>query len=227
MKKNKFIVLEGTDGSGKTTQFNLLIQKLKNLKIKFKTFDFPQYEKGSSYFVREYLNGKYGNWNEVGPYKTSIFYALDRFDVSPQIKEWLKQGNLVLSNRYVASNLGHQGAKINSKKERQKFFNWVLSFEHKILGIPKPSLNIILHLPAEIAQKLVDKKGSREYVGGVKRDIHEADLKYLKRAEKVYLELKKLYPKDFKLVECFQNGKILSPDEIHEKVWKIVKNLIK
>lgn len=226
-KRYKFIVFEGTDGSGKTTQFNLLIQKLKNLKIKFKTFDFPQYSKESSYFIREYLNGKYGNWNEVDPYKTSIFYALDRFDVSRQIKEWLNQGYLILSNRYVASNLGHQGAKIKSKKERQKFFNWVLNFEHNILDIPKPNLNIILHMPAEIAQKLVDKKGSREYVGGTKRDIHEADLKYLKQAEKVYLELNELYPKDFKLIECFENNKILTPEEIHQKIWKVFENLVK
>ncbi|MGB9609134.1 MAG: dTMP kinase, partial [Minisyncoccia bacterium] len=162
-----------------------------------------------------------------GPYKTSIFYALDRFDVSKKIKEWLESGYLIVSNRYVASNLGHQGAKIASKSERKKFFNWVLNFEHNILNIPRPNLNIILHLPAKIAQKLVSQKGKREYLLGAKKDIHEADLKYLKQAEKVYLELQKLYPKEFKLVECFLNDKILTPEEIHQKIWQILKNLIK
>lgn len=221
--KGKLIVLEGTDGSGKTTQFNLLIKKLKQNKIKFKTFDFPQYNSESSYFIRQYLNGKYGSWRDVGPYKTSIFYALDRFDVGQKIKNLLTQGYFILSNRYTASNLAHQGAKIKNKKERLKFFEWVLNFEHTLLGIPQPDLNIILHMPAIIAQKLVDKKGKREYIGGIKRDIHEADLRYLKYAERTYLELHNLYPKKFKLIECFKN-KILSPEEIHRNIWSIIKN---
>jgi dTMP kinase len=224
--KGKFIVIEGIDGSGKTTQFNLLVKKLKKYKIKIKTFDFPQYEKLSSYFIREYLNGKYGSWKEVGPYRASIFYALDRFDVGMQIKKWIKKGFVIISNRYTASNLGHQGAKIQDKKTRQNFFKWLIDFEHNLLQIPKPDINIILYLKASIAQKLIEKKGRREYIGGAKKDIHEADLAYLKYAEKTYLELEKFYPKDFKLVECFKN-KLLTPEEIHQKVWKIVKNLLK
>jgi len=224
--KGKFIVIEGIDGSGKTTQFNLLIKKLEQYKVKIKTFDFPQYEKPSSYFICEYLNGKYGSWKEVGPYKASIFYALDRFDVGMQIKKWIEEGFVIVSNRYTASNLGHQGAKIKDKKSRQNFFKWLIDFEHNLLQIPKPDINIILYLKASIAQKLIEQKGKREYIGGVKKDIHEADLAYLKYAEKTYLELVKSYPKDFKLVECFEN-KLLTPEEIHQKVWQIVKNLLK
>lgn len=224
--KGKLIILEGTDGSGKTTQLNLLINKLKKENIKFKTFDFPQYSKESSYFIKKYLNGEYGNWNDVGPYKTSIFYALDRFDVGNQIKNWLNDGYLIISNRYTASNLSHQGSKIKSKISRHKFFEWILNFEYNILNIPKPDLNLVLYMSAEIAQKLVDKKGSREYIGGIKRDIHEADLKYLKNTEKIYLELVKLYPKSFKKIDCFINNKILSPEEINQKIWNILKNFI-
>jgi dTMP kinase len=224
--KGKFIVIEGIDGSGKTTQFNLLIKKLEQYKVKIKTFDFPQYEKSSSYFIREYLNGKYGSWKEVGPYKASIFYALDRFDVGMQIKKWIEEGFVIVSNRYTASNLGHQGAKIKDKKLRQNFFKWLIDFEHNLLQIPKPNINIILYLKASIAFKLVEQKGKREYIEGVKKDIHEADLAYLKYAEKTYLELVKSYPKDFKLVECFEN-KLLTLEEIHQKVWQIVKNLLK
>ncbi|MCX7589422.1 MAG: hypothetical protein N2Z85_00575 [Patescibacteria group bacterium] len=226
-KKGKLIILEGTDGSGKTTQLNLLVKKLKQKSIKFKTFDFPQYNKESSYFIKKYLNGEYGTWKEVGPYKTSIFYALDRFDVGQEIKNWLNQGYLVISNRYTASNLAHQGSKIKSIISRKKFFNWVLNFEHNILEIPRPNLNIVLYMPAEIAQKLVDQKGDREYLKRVKRDIHEADLKYLKNTEKVYLDLIKLYPLDFKKIDCFLNNKILSPEEINQKIWKILEKFIK
>lgn len=226
-QKGKLIILEGTDGSGKTTQLNLLIKKLKAKNIKFKTFDFPQYHKESSYYIKKYLNGEYGNWNEVNPYKTSVFYALDRFDVGGDIKKWLKQGYLVISNRYTASNLAHQGCKIKSKKIRKKFWEWVLNFEHHILEIPRPDLNLILYVPAEISQKLVNQKGKREYLKGLKKDIHEKDLKYLKQAEKVYLELIKLYPHDFKKINCVNQFQILTPEEIHQKIWNILEKFIK
>lgn len=230
MKKNpysgKFIVLEGTDGSGKTAQFKKLVARLKTKGFEVATVDFPQYASSSSYFVREYLNGRYGGWKEVGPYKASVFYALDRFDVSRKIKKWLEMGKIVVANRYVASNMGHQGAKISERPKRIKFLKWLDEFEHEILEVPHPTLTVVLHVPAEIAQALVDKKGAREYIGGVKRDIHEADLKHLKQAEQVYLEITKLFPKDFRLIECVKNGKLLTIEEIHERVWKIVTKIL-
>ncbi len=224
--KGIFIIIEGTDGSGKTEQFKKLITKLKAHNFKIATFDFPQYEKPSSYFVKEYLNGRYGSWEEVGPYKASIFYALDRFSADKEIKKELKRGKIVISNRYVASNMGHQGSKIKSKKERIKLYKWLDELEFEILGIPRPMLNIVLHVPAKIAQKLVDKKDEREYLKGTKRDIHEDDIEHLKQAEQSYLEIVKLFPKDFCLVECVENGKLLSIEEIHEKVWEIVKQIL-
>lgn len=230
MKKNpykgKFVVIEGTDGSGKTEQFKKLIEKLKFCNFKVATFDFPQYGKPCAYFVEQYLNGKYGSWEEVGPYKASMFYALDRFEASKEIKKELQTGKIVISNRYVASNMGHQGSKINSKAERIKLYKWLDEFEFEILEIPRPALNIVLHIPAEIAQKLVDKKGQREYLKGAKRDIHEADIKHLKRAEQAYLEIVKLFPKDFCLVECVENGRLLSIEEIHEKIRQIIKRVL-
>lgn len=225
-KKGIFIVIEGTDGSGKTEQFKKLIVKLKAHDFKIATFDFPQYEKPSSHFVKEYLNGKYGDWKEVGPYKASIFYALDRFGAGKEIEKELKTGKIVISNRYVASNMGHQGSKIKSKKERIKLYKWLGELEFEILGIPRPMLNIVLHVPAKTAQKLVDKKDKREYLKGAKRDIHEDDIEHLKQAEQAYLEIVKLFPKDFYLVECVESGKLLSIEEIHEKVWKIVKQVL-
>src|SRR2546423_12717689 len=127
-QKGKFIVLEGTDGSGKTTQFKKLIDRLEK-EHEVTTFDFPQYAKPSSYFVKEYLNGRYGTLAEVGPYRASIFYALDRFDVGREISKWLKEDKIIVSNRYVSSNMGHQGAKIKDIKERKEYFKWIDQFE--------------------------------------------------------------------------------------------------
>ncbi|MDD5626211.1 MAG: hypothetical protein PHG83_03530 [Patescibacteria group bacterium] len=221
-KKGLFIVLEGTDGSGKSEQFNRLLKRLKKLGHNIKTVDFPQYGKSSAYFVEKYLTGEYGGWKEVGPYKASLFYALDRFDISAQIKKWLKQGNIILANRYVASNLGHQGVKIKNKNTRHNFFKWINDLEYGILGIPRPDINFFLHVPAKVAYKLVAKKGAREYLHGKKRDIHEQDIKHLQQAEKNYLEIVKFFPKDFLLIECASNNKLLSREEIEEKIWKAV-----
>lgn len=224
--KGKLIVIEGTDGSGKTEQFKRLVERLKTEGFDVATFDFPQYEKPCSYFVKEYLNGKYGSWEEVGPYRASIFYALDRFGVSQEMKKELETGKIVISNRYTASNMGHQGSKIKDKKQRTKLYKWLDELECKILGIPRPDLNIILHMPAETAQKLVDKKGEREYLKGAKRDIHEADINHLKLAEQAYLEIVKIFPKDFCLIECVENKRLLSVEEIHKKIWQIIKKYL-
>lgn len=225
--KGKFIVIEGTDGSGKTEQFKRLLKRLRNQGYTVKTVDFPQHGKPSAYFVKQYLNGKYGTWKQVGPYKACIFYALDRYEIAANIKKWLAQGNIVLANRYVASNLGHQGVKIKNKLSRERFFQWNNNLEYKVLNIPKPDINLFLHMPARIAYELVGRKGAREYLGSKKRDIHEQDINHLKIAEKVYLEIVKLFPKDFKTIECAFKGKLLSIDEISEKVWEKVKRFLK
>ena len=235
-KKGFFIVLEGTDGSGKTEQFKRRLKRIKKQGLQCRILDFPRYGQPSAYFVENYLKGKYGQWQQVDPYQASLFYALDRFEVSLKIKKWLAQGNIILSNRYIASNLGHQGAKISAKgaapaggqgsaaggknrKDRKKFFLWVNNLEYKILQIPKPNLNIFLHLPAEIAFELIKK---REKEVAKKRDIHE-NLDHLRKAEKTYLEVVKLFSKDFMIVECSQQKKILSREEIEEKIWAIVR----
>lgn len=226
MEKGKFIVLEGVDGSGKTEQFKILRKMLEKNGQKVQTFDFPQYGKPSSFFVEQYLNGNYGGWKEVGPYKASLFYALDRFDIALKIKQWLAEGFFVLSNRYVASNMGHQGAKISSEAERKKFIKWVHNLEFNILRIPKPDINFFLHVPSKIAYELTGRKGEREYLKGKKRDIHEADIKHLKAAEKSYLTAIKMFPNDFVKIECVKNGKLLTIQEISDLIWKEAVKLI-
>ena len=219
-------MIEGTDGSGKTIQFRRLIRKLKKNGFRVSAFDFLQYKKPSSYFVREYLNGRYGGWREVGPKRASLFYALDRFDAARRIQSELEAGHVVVANRYIGSNLAHQGSKMTNRKERRAFFKWVYELEYGMLGIPRPDRNLVLRVPAHVAQALVDKKGTREYIAGKKRDIHEEDIKHLKRAEEAYGEIVGSFPKDFMFVECMEKGKLLSPERVHERVWKIVKGIV-
>lgn len=223
-QRGKFIVIDGTDGSGKATQTELLVSELKVAGYEVEMVDFPQYGTKSAGLIEEYLNGKYG---QVSPQAASIFYAIDRFDASFKIRQWLEGGKIVISNRYVTANAGHQGGKISDQIDRMKFFRWLDNLEYGIFAIPKPDLNIILHVPAEMAQKLVDKKSAdvRKYANGKKRDLHEADLKHLKNAEKVYMEIAKLFP-NTKLVECTMNGKLLLPNEVHNKVWDLVRRIV-
>ncbi len=227
MKKGKFIAIEGIDGSGKGEQFKLLLRRLKREGFRVATFDFPQYGKPSAFFVEQYLNGRYGGWREVGPYKASVFYALDRFDVGPKIKKWIDEGRVVISNRYVPSNMGHQGAKIDDAQKRKDYLRWVRDFEYGVMGIPKPNTSLILHVPAETAYTLISRKRSRGYLKGKRRDIHEKDRSHLRRAEETYLEMAKLFPRDFRVVRCAPNKKLLTIEEVHEKVWKEVQKVLK
>ena len=220
-----FIVIEGIDGSGKGTQTDLLVNRLRETRVPFETISFPQYGKKSAGPVEEYLNGVYGTAEQVSPYQTSILFAVDRFDASSQIAKWLSEGKVVISNRYVGSNLGHQGGKISDPVERTKFFEWALELEYALFKIPQPDCNIILNLPPEQAQLLVDKKDSRNYLHGKKRDIHEDDLHHLQNAASVYEELAKKMPRTH-IISCVEDGILLSPQAIHEKIWHVVKTLI-
>ncbi len=223
--KGLFIMIEGTDGSGKGLQTDLLLEKIKSEGHEVEQISFPQYGEPSAFLVEQYLNGKYGSAEEVGPYKASILYATDRFAAAPKIKQWLEEGKIVIANRYVASNMGHQGGKIKNTEERQKYFDWNYNLEYKILEIPKPNVNLILHVTPEISQQLVDKKEEREYLKGKKRDIHEDDLNHLADAEQAYVEIAKTYP-EFKLIECVKNDQILPPEEIHGIIWEEIKLIL-
>lgn len=225
MKKGKFIVIDGTDGSGKATQTQLLVKRLKKEGRAVKIFDFPQYGQKSAGLAEEYLNGKYGDAKSVGPYRASIFYACDRYDASFKIRKYLSEGKIVVSNRYVTANMGHQGGKIQDAKKRKKYFDWLYELEYGIFEIPKPDLNIILHVDAAVAQKLVDGKGQRNYTKK-KRDLHEKDLKHLRDAERVYLEIAKTM-KNFKLISCTQDKCIMDKNVIGKLIWSEIKKIIK
>lgn len=224
--KGSLIVIEGTDGSGKTAQTKLLVEKLKSRGFSVTTFEFPRYNEPSSYFVTEYLNGRYGGVNDVSPKAAAMFFALDRFGAKADIAAALDDNKIVIINRYVASNMAHQAAKISAPVARTEFYKWVGQLEFNTLNIPRPNLNLILHVPAGIAQKLVDKKSKRDYITNGKRDIHEDDLDHLEKAEQAYLELAQQFPQFFDLVECTKNGKLASIEEVSGILWqKIAKKL--
>jgi dTMP kinase len=231
MKRGKFFVFEGIDGSGKSTQTKLLAEFLKNNGYKVEKIDFPQHGERSSALVDDYLNGKYGTADEVGPYAASIFFAIDRYDASFKIKKWLKEGKIVISDRYVISNLGHQGGKlIKNRKEWKKYVNWLYNLEYGIFKIPKPDYTFILKTSPEFSLKLANKISDKEkqnkrkaYLGSSKKqDIHEKDKSHLKNALESYLKVAKEFPKDFKVIECLEKGELLSPEIINKKVIKLI-----
>jgi len=217
-----FVVLEGTDGSGKGTQFRLLARALRKKKIRVKTVDFPQYGKPSAYFAERYLNGDYGNWSGSHERLASLFYAVDRFEAGFMIAKWLREGYVVLANRYVASNMAHQGAKILDEKKRKEFIRWVAQLEYGTLGIPKPHLNILLRVPSHVAYALIDKKSSRGYLRGKRRDIHEANRAHLARAAETYRVIVKMFPREFRVVECAPRSILQSVPDIHREVLQLV-----
>jgi thymidylate kinase/thymidylate synthase ThyX len=225
MSKGIFIVIEGTDGSGKGTQFARLKERLETEGHEVATFDFPQYQGESSYFARQYLNGKYGTAEEVGPYTGSLFYALDRYEAARDIQKALDEGKVVLANRFTGSNMAHQGTKFKHPEERRGYFIWLDNLEFIMLKIPRPTINFVLRVPAETAQQLVDQKETRSYTDK-KRDLHEADLDHLKKSVEVYDDLCSLFPQDFQRIDCVRSGTLLTIDEVHALVWEKVSAIV-
>jgi dTMP kinase len=225
MSKGRLIVIDGTDGSGKATQTKLLIKRLQKEGYKVRTEDFPQYSKKSAGPVEEYLNGIYGTSDELGAYIPSVFFAVDRYAASKRIRDYLKKGYVIVSNRYVTANMAHQGGKIKDLQAREKYLNWVTEFEYKFFNIPKPDLQIILHIPPEVSVKLIKLRGKQYYIGKKKKDIHESDLKHLRSAEKVYLQIAKKFK--YKVIEGFVDGRLLTPEEVNNKIYPIVHGYLR
>lgn len=224
-RKGKLIILEGIDGSGKSTQTKLLLGRLQKEGHRTEQISFPQYGKKSAGPIEEYLNGVYGTPANVNPYAASLFYAIDRFDLSEKIRAALAQGTIVISDRYVDSNAGHQGGKIKNLGTRARFLKWLYDLEYGILDVPKPDLVLILHVSPAVGQHLVTKKEKRAYLKQGTHDAHEADLTHLAAAERSYLWLAKTYPQNHRLVECIRKGTMLSPEKISEIVWNNVKSI--
>ena len=219
MNKGIFIVIDGTDGSGKTEQTKRLIARLSDAGHTVELADFPQYGKPSAHFVEKYLRGEYGALKDIDAYRASLFYALDRFEASFDIRPALENGTIIVSNRYVSANMGHQAGKIHDPVERERFLTWLKDLEYGILGIPKPDVNILLYIPPEKGQQFVAQKAAREYTQGKSHDIHEADIGHLRDASQAYLEVADR--EGWKVVDYRTEDPnvIKTLDQVHEEIW--------
>ena len=228
MAKGKLIVIDGTDGSGKTTQAKLLIQHLLKDKRKAKFIHFPRYEDNFfGKFIAHCLSEQYFNWVNIHPKIASIVYAADRWESKEKIEHWLRQGYTVVMDRYVSSNQIHQGGKIANLKKREAFMQWLSELEYETFKIPKPDLTVYLSLPIEMVLKLIkdrDYEGARAYLGS-KKDVHEKDKNFLKNSIHSALWLAKTQKK-FKQVNCCEKGEILSREQIHEMIYKEMKKIL-
>lgn len=221
----RLIVIDGTDGSGKKTQAEILVDRLKKEGFDVEIADFPRYGERSAALVEDYLDGKFGSAKDVGPYRASIFYACDRYAASFKMREALQQGKIVVCNRYASSNMGHQAGKIKDIIEREKFLTWLDDLEFNIFSIPKPDLNILLYVPPEKGQELASKKWNSAYVRGDSKDIHEQDLDHLKEAAESYMYVAKKF--GWTIIDCMQGTQLLAIDSVSELIWEKVAPLLR
>ncbi|OGI77441.1 hypothetical protein A3C57_00735 [Candidatus Nomurabacteria bacterium RIFCSPHIGHO2_02_FULL_33_12] len=228
-EKGKLIVIDGTDGSGKTTQIDLLAKRLKKDGFKIKTVDFPEYYKNFfGGFIGHCLSEQYFNFLKVHPKIASVLYAADRFESSSEIRKWLDGGYIVLANRYVSANQIHQGGKIKSNKKREAYLEWLDEMEYKVFKIPRPDIVLYLSLPIDIILKLIDernKKTKRSYLKN-KKDVHESDKDFLINSRKSAMWLATKL-KNFIKIDCAEKKSIRTREDIHEEVFNNIKKVLK
>ncbi len=240
MKQGKFIVIEGTDGAGKGTQLGLLKEKLQSMDVSLQVIDFPRYEDNAyGKLIGEYLNGKLQKYGDINPYLLTLAYAGDRALAGGEMKQWIEQGDFVIANRYLHSNVAYSIAKLPEEvkdnfvsaslkedlisEEIERFINWNYDLEYGTNGIPKEELVILLYVDPEIAQKNIEQKGERSYMGGKGKDVHEVDVDYQKAVANAYLYLSKTQP-HWVVIDCAPEGSMLSPEQIHNQIMEILKD---
>ena len=211
----KLIVLEGTDGSGKSTQFRLMAQRLTEENVEFRRLVFPRYDKESSALIRMYLGGEFGTKpSDVNAYAASAFYAVDRYASYKQDwGKWYEDGGLILSDRYTTSNAVHQASK-ETGESRDTFLKWLYEFEYDKLGLPRPDLTIYLDVPTDFTEKLMR---GREQDTGTKADIHEQDTEYLNTCRRTGRAAAEFY--GWTVIDCVKDGQMRSIEDIHQEIY--------
>ena len=218
----RLIVFEGTDGSGKATQTKMLGERLAAENIAFRKLDFPRYGEPSCKLVEMYLHGDFGKKpGDVNAYAASTFYAADRYASYKQ--DWgayYEEGGLLLADRYTTSNAVHQTAKM-PEGERGIFMDWLFDFEYRLLGLPVPDLVFYLDLPTDLSEQMLR---SRESATGTTADSHEADRQYLMESRKAGRQAAEHC--GWKVINCAENGIVRSIEDIHEEIYRGVKELL-
>ena len=218
----KLIVIEGTDGSGKSTQFRLMSERLKSDGVDFKHIVFPRYDQESSALIRMYLGGQFGDKpGDVNAYAASAFYAVDRFaSYKMDWGQWYENGGVILSDRYTTSNAVHQTSKL-PESERQQYLHWLYEFEYDKLGLPSPDLTIYLDVPTDFTEKMMRK---REQDTNTQADIHEKDTAYLATCRQTGRAAAEYY--GWTVIHCVKDGAMRTIQDIHEEIYSHVKKCL-
>lgn len=221
----KLIVIEGSDGSGKQTQSKKLYDRLISEGKGAMKIQFPNYDSQSSALVKMYLAGEFGDKpNDVNPYTASTFYAVDRFaSYKTTWEDYYKNGGIVIADRYTTSNMVHQAAKIDSIKEKDNFLDWLWDLEFNKIQLPIPKIVVFLDMPPECSLKLI-KERDNKITGQSEKDIHEKDQEYLRKSYENSRYLANKY--GWAMIPCNDGEEILSVDEIHERVYEKVKEIL-
>ncbi len=217
----KLFVIDGTDGSGKQTQFELLKNHLKQNGIEYKTVSFPNYDSPSSSLVKMYLSGEFGeNAKEISPYVASTFYAVDRYATYVKdFKEYYEKGGIILADRYTTANMVHQAGKIEDKEERNKFLKWLFDLEFNIFGLPVPTKVFFLNMPPEKVKELITNRENK-FTHNTKKDIHERDQKHIVDSYNAACSLVNEY--NWNEIKCVRENVLRTREDIHEEIYKIV-----
>ena len=220
MRKGKLVVLEGLDGTGKTTQYKRLLSRLAAEGVAHESVSFPRYERTAGKLVSEYLSGDFGtDPADVNAFAASSFYAVDRFTSFRQEAwgEFYRAGGLVILARYTTSNAIHQGAKL-AKAEREGFFAWLEDYEYNKLGLPRPDVVLYLSAPMETILYQLAKRAREE---NLPADIHERNLAYMAACAESGAQAASYF--GWQTLEVTENGQLLPIDEIHEKIYGALK----
>ena len=218
----KLIVIEGTDGSGKSTQFKLLTQRLQEENREFQKLVFPQYSEPSSALIRMYLGGEFGTKpSDVNAFAASAFFAVDRYASYKKVwGEWYENGGLIVSDRYTTSNAVHQASKV-PVEEQKALLQWLYDFEYDKLGLPAPDLVVYLDVPTDFTEAMMRR---READTNTHADIHEQDLEYLATCRRTGKAAAEFY--GWKVINCVADGKMRSIEDIHNEIYRHVANCL-
>jgi len=216
------IVFEGIDGSGKSTQFEMMCRRLLSEKREFKRLVFPRYNEPSSALIKMYLGGEFGNSpDSVNAYAASSFYAVDRYASFVQDwREYYENGGLILTDRYTTSNALHQGAKVNAE-DREQFFRWLYDYEFNLIGLPSPDMVFYMDIDADFAAR---RLRHREAETNTNADIHESDMVYLRKCADIGKQAAELY--GWFCIKCLSDGVERDVDDIHSEAFDKISGLL-